>query len=284
MDRRRFLVASALATWSLALRAEEAGHSLRRVRWGLTIENPTAVELAETKVWLYAPVAACSTQSLRSLNVSAAFTRHGDVLGNTIIELDYPSLSPFASKVVAFDASLDLRSDPLAEPVSHRDYWLRGEAYLEVDAPPIRALASRLLRTTADATARAIYEWVASNIAYAGYIADDMGALYALQERRGDCTEYAYLVTALARAVGIPARALGGYVTPQDAVLRPSEYHNWAELYFDGAWQRVDAQKSVYREGGERYVAFEIISSQVRNALNGAHRYSIEGQAVVRAG
>ncbi len=68
---------------------------------------------------------------------------------------------------------------------------------------------------------------MAGNIQYAGYTKDDRGALYALKKRKGDCTEYMYLLTALARANGVPTRGIGGYVYAKDAVLRPMDHTPW---------------------------------------------------------
>ena len=116
---------------------------------------------------------------------------------------------------------------------------------------------------------------------YAGYLADDLGALSALEHRRGDCTEYADLVVALARANGIPARMVGGYVTDRDCGPRPQDYHNWAELYHEGAWRVVDAQKGICLEQGSQYVAFRIYRDAPINAVGLAHRYRLQGELQV---
>lgn len=42
-----------------------------------------------------------------------------------------------------------------------------------------------------------------------------------------------YLSMALARANGIPARGIAGYVYGGNAVLHPEDNHNWAEFYLD---------------------------------------------------
>lgn len=285
MDRRRFLAACATVALPVVGEAgSPAAIAMRRLRWTMTIENPGAEALLDSKVFLYAPVSTTSIQALKEVTVSAPHRTSVDTLGNTIIEVAYPQFAPFATTVAAFDALVQMRASPSAEKLLDRQVWLAAEPYIEADAPVIRLLAAQLRRDSDEATALAIYEWVRGNLVYAGYIADDMGALYALNARRGDCTEYGYLVTALARAAGIPARPIGGYVVEHDAVLRASEYHNWAELYFDGAWQQIDAQKCSYRPESQSYVAFEIVSARTPNALRGAHRYATEGPLKVRFG
>ncbi len=53
----------------------------------------------------------------------------------------------------------------------------------------------------------------------------------------GDCTEHAVLLTALARARGIPARAAVGLVYSG----RKYFYHMWTEVYIDDRWIPLDA-------------------------------------------
>ncbi|PXV63426.1 transglutaminase superfamily protein [Sinimarinibacterium flocculans] len=119
------------------------------------------------------------------------------------------------------------------------------------------------------------------NLRYEGFTAADFGARHALRQRSGDCTEYAYLVAALARANGFPARVLGGYVSDRGFVPQATDYHNWAEVYVDGSWQLADAQKGNLFHNSENYVAFRIISSAARNELGDFHRFrSSEGLAV----
>ena len=57
--------------------------------------------------------------------------------------------------------------------------------------------------------------------------------------KRGDCSEHAVLFTALARAAGIPARAVGGVMYMGDEV-RAFGWHAWNEVVLDGHWVEVD--------------------------------------------
>lgn len=69
---------------------------------------------------------------------------------------------------------------------------------------------------------------ISSAFATAGEVARDL---------RGDCTEHAVLLAALARARGIPARVAIGLVYYRQEFL----YHMWTEVYVDGAWIPLDA-------------------------------------------
>ena len=61
-----------------------------------------------------------------------------------------------------------------------------------------------------------------------------------IDERRGDCTEYATLMTALARLNGIPAREVSGYAYYEENNSPKFGAHAWVELYIDGNWREFD--------------------------------------------
>ena len=223
-------------------------------------------------------------QTLAELNVSMPHKITEDALGNTIVELVWDSFAAYAAKIVNLNAELLMLSEPDMQPPPMPGIFLAEEQFIEVKAPEIQALAHELKRGNALATAQAIYDWVRANLRYAGFVADDLGAGYALKNRRGDCTEYAYLAAALARASGIPARMLGGYVVARDAAPRATDYHNWTEFYLDGTWHLLDAQKENFMTNTEQYVIFRIVSSQTKNVLDTAHRFKSSGSLVVQAG
>lgn len=249
----------------------------RQLRFSISLRNPTGAVLRDQALWLYAPADRGSTQRLKRLAVSSEHELLTDALGHRIIKLAFPEVAPLASKVVTVIADVQLSMAPPTEVLSDPRAWLLAERFVEVDDDGIRALAAQLKRSNERATTRAIYDWVRSHLRYAGYVADDLGALYALMNRRGDCTEYAYLAVALARANGIPARMLGGYVTDRNDAPRAEAYHNWAEVYFEGAWHLLDAQKENWLTPSEQYVTYRICHERSINPIGLAHRYSIQG-------
>lgn len=68
-------------------------------------------------------------------------------------------------------------------------------------------------------------------------------ALETLDSRRGDCTEHAVLLTALARSLGIPARMVTGiaYVERMGGASRVFVPHAWTQAYIDGRWISFDS-------------------------------------------
>lgn len=247
------------------------GASARQLRFTLTFSNPLQRALDDAAFWCYLPADLGGAQQLRAQTVSHPHALQTDALGHRILALSFDRFPALGQKVVAVTTVVDFAAGA-QDRVAPAD-WLEGERFIESSADEISQLAARLHAADPVATARAIYDWVRENLQYAGYLADDLGALYALRNRRGDCTEYADLVVALARASAIPARMVGGYVTERDAAPRPQDYHNWAELYLDGAWCTVDAQKDSWRPPIGRYIVFRIYRDTPTNRVGSAHRY-----------
>ncbi len=290
--RRDFLKAS--VSWltlptgvSVAMSREEAtGHTVDRyvyqLRFVIRIENPSVSETRNQKLWLYMPHPQTANQALEQLIVSEPHRVLSDAIGHCVLEMEVPTLQPLGSRIVNVSATVALQSEPRAGHEKDLEPWLNAERYIESDNKEIAEISAGLLRQGGKNTSKAILDWVQQHIHYAGYIEEDLGASYALRHRRGDCTEYAYLVVALARACGIPARMVGGYVTDRSFVPHARDYHNWAELYFDGAWRLLDAQKGNWLVPAERYVAFRYHTEAILNPVGRAHRFSSTNEIVVR--
>ena len=288
MDRRAWLRGClALAvSGSMPLPSESAqgpaGEARRQLRFRLTLANPHPRELGPQTLWLYLPARETATQRLLDVAVTAVHRLRADPLGHTLLELKFAQFAPLAQRTVDVTADVILRESPQDSPLADRGAWLASERFIEADEPRIRSVAAGLRRPTEWETAKAVYDWTVRNMTYAGYVADDRGALQALIERKGDCTEYAYLAVALARACGIPARMVGGYVTDRNTAPRPEDYHNWAELHISGAWRLLDAQKQNWIAPTEHYVAFRFYRAESINPLGSAHRFKIDGDLAVR--
>lgn len=75
------------------------------------------------------------------------------------------------------------------------------------------------------------------------------GALYAVKHREGDCTEYAALFVALARAMGYPARMTSEFLFTKSLDFSQPNHHA-AEVYLDDRWVPVDANLALEPEFG----------------------------------
>jgi transglutaminase-like putative cysteine protease len=63
--------------------------------------------------------------------------------------------------------------------------------------------------------------------------------LELLASPRGDCTEYADLLTTLARSLGLPARTVFGLAYQADP-MPAFRFHAWNEVEAEGRWFVVD--------------------------------------------
>jgi transglutaminase-like putative cysteine protease len=253
----------------------------RQLRFTFGFSNSSGRHLRQIYFWCYLPAVMDGTQILSDIHVSRPFRLLEDAVGHRILELMFDDFEPYAQKVIAVTTEIECLAATKPRGRFLPDPWLGAERFIESNALPIRMLALELRAQAPLETTRAIYDWVRSNLMYTGYVAEDLGAAYALHHRRGDCTEYADLVVALTRANGIPARMIGGYVIDRDAAPKAQDYHNWAEVYVDGSWHVVDAQKENWFGFKDQYIAFRIYREVENNPIGTAHRFRVQGDIQV---
>jgi transglutaminase-like putative cysteine protease len=232
----------------------------RILRYRFVVTNPSDRLIDSAWFWTYAPLEVPGTQRIAAIETSHPHRVHRDAIGNQQIHFVLTRLPPYQAKVVSVRVTLALAesaSQPSTEP---REQDLRPEPYIESDDPRIVALAKRLTGDEPAITARQIYDWIVNNVASTGYLGSSRGAAYALDQRRGDCTELTYLFTALSRASGLPTRALAGYVLDADGLLQPHRYHDWTQVYVDGRWRTVDPQGRTFMAPSTQYIAMQRLS------------------------
>ena len=115
--------------------------------------------------------------------------------------------------------------------------YVAAAPLIEADDPEILAQARAIVGDASDAiiAARRLVHWVYTHVAKEPSVTVP-SARAVLAAGRGDCNEHAVLLTALARASGIPARMVAGAVYANDGFY----YHAWTELWL-GAWISADA-------------------------------------------
>ena len=251
----------------------------RFIQYSFTVQNISARVLPEAELWTFAPVKKTATQQCVALDASREYELIVDELGNQVMHFTFNNIPPFGVKIVRISAELVLNEVPRKIP-GDAQLFLRPEKYVEVDALPVKKIAARLKADNPFITAERIYSWVAASIGYSGFAGQEKGALSALESRQGDCTEYMDLFTALARAAGVPARRLGGYVVGKNTVLKPADYHNWAEFYDNEVWKLADAQKKKFVSRQADYIAMQIIRESVNNPMSGFNRFRVEGEGL----
>ncbi len=122
--------------------------------------------------------------------------------------------------------------------------YLEESKYVDI-TPAIKQKAVELTRGEVDELAKAtiLAQWVHRNVEYdITYSENTITASQVYSARRGVCNEYAHLLTAMLRAIGIPTRFVGGFVYSGEEWAP----HAWVEIAHDGKWISFDP---TYNEG-----------------------------------
>ncbi|MHA1835364.1 MAG: transglutaminase-like domain-containing protein [Candidatus Odinarchaeia archaeon] len=168
-----------------------------------------------------------------------------------------PPASSFSIEIKYRISSRDIKW--LFNPYNIKDYNTSSEIYTNYTAPEVKIesnntdiinLAANIVSGISNPyyKVRAIYNWVTSNLVYSPQT-EERGALWALNNREGDCSEFSDLFIALCRAEGIPSRKVTGWAFAELAnSIMPGVYnftdypgHAWVEVYFeDYGWVVYD--------------------------------------------
>lgn len=147
--------------------------------------------------------------------------------------------------------------------------FLIHEKHIEKNDPEIQRVAESIEGQTEEDIVKNIYSYVIEHLEYIKHGRKEFGAIRALQEGKGDCSEYSDLFVSLCRAKNIPARVLTGYTLRSDS---DSPKHNWAEVYlqdygwvpFEPSWgdvRNTRIQNMAFSRMGPVYLYF----SHIRN-------------------
>ncbi len=249
----------------------------RHVRFNYTIHNTGNRMVRGAKFHVYAPILQTGTQRVETIESAMSHRVARDPVGQQLLVFDLPDLPPFGRLELAYASRLQMTDTPNIRTAKVPLSYLQPQALIESDHPQIQSMARRLNARDPIAASRNFYQWVADNLTYTGPSGQDRGALHALEARRGDCTDAAFLVVALCRAAGIPARCVGGYVCHQDKNLAAREFHNWAEFWVDGRWQVADPVNRCFADRQETYIATRIWEAADAAAPPPFWRHRIEG-------
>ena len=249
----------------------------RQIQYQFTLQNKTNRLVTNAEFWAHAPVKQTPTQHCSQIESSYPHELIADSFGNQILYFTFDEFPPYATSIIAVKTELLLSNTLNSLATPDLQTFLSPEKYIESDNPELHRLAQTLKAATPFKTAENIFNWVAGNIRYAGYLQKARGALYALQNKKGDCTEFMYLFAALCRANNIPARGIGGYICTQNRILKPGDYHNWAEFYLDGAWRISDPQNKVFMKDQANYIAMRLINASTDSSLSQFNKFRFEG-------
>lgn len=163
---------------------------------------------------------------------------------------------------------------PLPTSSPSLDKYLKNEKFIEIEEKEIRSLARKLRAKDPIKTLKNTFDYLDTHIEYAGYVAEDVGALKTLQYGEGDCTEFADLYIALNRVNKIPTRFMEGYVLEYKNIAA----HDWLEVYLkDYGWVSLDATPGM-ESSFESLEKTYVVLSNIRNdeQLYGYHYWAYE--------
>ncbi|MFO1063208.1 MAG: transglutaminase-like domain-containing protein [Pirellulales bacterium] len=160
------------------------------------------------------------------------------------------ALIPVTATVKARLASRTIAAIP--GDASSAELCLAATPRWPVNSPRIRSLAAEI---TSDATTdvskvEMLLNWISDSrhFRFGGDVTGSRyGTLKALEQGYGHCWDYSDVFISLARASGVPARQVHGW-------LYESEGHIWPEVYIDGQWIAVDP--TVGLRCGSDYIPF----------------------------
>lgn len=271
------LVSSAAILWWLFSTSEPVYDIERNIRYGITVENATPNVVSDATLLVRAPVDHTGAQRVTDLSANLPFTVRRQEHANQLLQFELPPVAPYSSVVIQVSARLEMAEEPnnLSAPDSG---FVQPAPGLEADHEAIQVTAEKLNSADTDRLAT-VYEWVRGHVEDTGYDAVDRGALHALETGEGDCSEFAYLNVALARAMGIPARVVEGYHIKHDSYLDPAEFHTWAEFWNGSTWVPADSQKEIFASQSHRFLAMRIAEGK-GDDFAGQRRFAVVGNGL----
>lgn len=138
---------------------------------------------------------------------------------------------------VRYSAKLRGRATPPAPTSTELALYRRPSRYVHSDL--LGGFAEAEFGGVPDVElAAAVAAWVGTRLRYVpGSTGPAIGATETLLAGAGVCRDYAHLVVALLRALGVPARFASVYAPG----CSPMDFHAVAEAYIEGSWSVVDA-------------------------------------------
>ena len=184
---------------------------------------------------------------LKGITTSVSYSKEviTDDVDNNYYELNFGSVSQSFNVEITYLVAT-FSADISIDPNNVGGYDTNSKIFKEYTKPSSRIESdnSQIISTANSIVgneknpynkAKLIYDWVASELEYE-LQGEEHGAVYGLQNKKGDCTEFATLFIALCRAVGVPARLIIGSV-PNGSL----EFHTWAEFYLQNyGWIYAD--------------------------------------------
>lgn len=185
-----------------------------------------------------------------------------DKHGNEYLNYAFDNLAPKESRTIDLEYKIKINhikfnlSQCQGKSIGQ---YLSPDQHIESNNPQITALAQKITQNSENQcqASESIYNWISNNITYPQYFPQAHGALWALQNKQGDCTEFSDLFIALNRASDIPARFVEGLAYTSNTITESSQLkHDWSEVYLPNiGWVPVDSTWGRFQSNRNKYFA-----------------------------
>jgi len=244
------------------------------------LKNHTNQLQKEVDFWVHGLLADSSTNRLQKMTSNREYQLQKDAFGNQIMAFRIDQIAPYGSVIVENKGYFSTPDEPMQDRPVPIEAYLRAEHLIESADPRIVQLAASFLQDNNEQRARAIYDWVVTHIQLSAYQSRPQGALKTLLDGRGDCTEFAHLYTAIARATDLPSRVMAGYRYTGSALMQADDQHNWSEVFLNGQWRTVDPHARQFLENEANYIATMCVNMRADGPLRGHQRFQVSSNAV----
>lgn len=247
---------------TVAAQAEESAIYSTTINYDLTNTGSNPASNVKLKIYLFGNHSGWADQEIISETIMVDGTQDYPIIikttDNRWSEIMIGNLAPGETKRTTVMQTLRVRSvqfsiNPNAVgttfPSEVEEFMLPVSGLFESDTSVIQEFANRIIEneTNPYLKAKRIFENVADYLTYEQQTVEH-GALWAYNSRKGDCTEHSNLFIALARAAGIPAKAVVGkgflplYSIGLGSVDLKGLGHEWAIIYLPNiGWVPLDA-------------------------------------------
>lgn len=123
-----------------------------------------------------------------------------------------------------------------------RDQYSSNSFIIDIEEESVKQFVAGFTKDTEQPlTLKDLEKYVDGYIQEPTYINGFKIASVVANQRSGDCSEYAVLITALARSLGLPSRVVLGTVIFEATGQVTAFGHAWSEVWFNDRWHIVDA-------------------------------------------
>ncbi|MBY9000794.1 MAG: transglutaminase family protein [Candidatus Heimdallarchaeota archaeon] len=218
--------------------------------YGVNIANPNNHPINDFTIDIMIPPNISPIQQITKIDCNFHPSKLiSDKEGNRWMRFYYAQLNPNEKITIAYRALIITRLvsyDVTRIKTKERDiehlypdtyhHYTKDEPFIDSSNKEIINIARKVSNFSALSKVIAFLKFLRENIQYLPQ-SGDFGAMYALENRYGDCTEFASLFVSLCRAANVPARLTTSTIQTQNGEW---QQHAQAEFFASGIWIPID--------------------------------------------